>query len=99
MEVGNDDGYWHFGLVIQVGFYRNLLRFMMKLTPQGKFVVKPYWTSGNAPTFEILSEKDGFSEIGQWIFDRIKDYYDSGFDRFLASDDGSARIGFLREIK
>jgi hypothetical protein len=99
MEISNEDGYWHFGLVAQVGFYGNLLHFMMKGTPQGTFVVKPYWKTGNAPTFEILSEKDDFSKVGQWVFDRIKDYYDVGFDRFLASADGSAKIGFLREIK
>jgi hypothetical protein len=99
MEIGDGDGYWHFGIVVPVGLYRNLLHFMMKLTPQGKFVLKPYWARGNAPTFEIGNEKDDFSKVGQWVFDCIRDYYDSGFDRFLANDDGSARIGFLSEIK
>jgi len=85
MEISDKDGYWHFGLVVHVGFYRNLLHFMMKARPQGTFVVKPYWARGDAPTFEILGDTDDFSNVGHWVFERIKDY-DSGFDRFLASE-------------
>lgn len=98
MEISEEDGYWHFGLVIQFGFQRILLYFMMKMTPGGSFILKPKWLKGDAPTFEILTEKDDFSKIGQWIFDSIKDHFDSGLDRFLAHGH-SAKIGFLSEIR
>src|SRR5690349_11556777 len=39
MEISGEDGYWHFGLVIQFGLQRILLHFMMKLMPEGRFVV------------------------------------------------------------
>jgi hypothetical protein len=98
MELG-EDGYWHFGLLFTVPPHLLVLRFMMKVTPKESFVVKPFWLSGGAPEFEVAAEKGDFSAIAQWVFERMKDEFEAGLDRFLAGDDETAKIGFLSRLK
>jgi hypothetical protein len=99
MEVGSDDTYWHFGLVVPIGLQRIFFRFLMKQTPQGPFAIKPYWLRAGAPVFEVADEKSDFYPIAQWVFDQIRDHFDRGFDRFIAAEGGPPSIGFLSKIQ
>ncbi len=94
MDFSVGDGYWHFGLVVSVGLHGIIFHFMMKLPSENVIVVKPFLERGSAPTFEIQGDKADFSEIGQWIFNGIKDNYENSFERFVTREVGPVKIGF-----
>jgi hypothetical protein len=94
LKIG-DDSFWHFGLVLDFGLTRLLFHFLLKGKPDGSFSMKP--STADAPTFGVAGPSGDFGPILDWVFNSVKDYLESGLDRFL-SQTSSKPIGFVTEM-
>jgi len=100
IELGEDDQLWHFGLILTLyekpnvhphGLY--LLHFTFQKSGDS-FVVK---LAPDGKQFTITgTEASAFDEIDLSIFETMKDYFDSGLQRFIEGEreDKLMPIGF-----
>lgn len=92
------DGFWHFGLGLTVEApntlppeHHLLLHIMFRGKDAG-YVIK---IQPDSPELHVRNGQDGdFQPIGDAVFRLVKDYFDSGLDRFLEKSSSRRKVGF-----